>query len=94
MQIRPQQMQLGFLKVLKGSYMEQAAPSYGLEYSRRPPFQVIRTRWISFDDLLLLRDMETRRRTTTTVPFSLPRLAGCSTRRSPPSPSLWIWANS
>lgn len=58
MQIRPQQMQLGFLKVLKGSYMEQAAPSYGLEYSRRPPFQVIRTRWISFDDLLLLRDME------------------------------------
>ena len=42
MQIRPQQMQLGFLKVLKGSYMEQAAPSYGLEYSRRPPFQVIR----------------------------------------------------
>lgn len=38
-------MQLGFLKVLKGSYMEQAAPSYGWEYSRRPPFQVIRTRW-------------------------------------------------
>ena len=58
MQIRPQQMQLGFLKMLKGSYMEQAAPSYGLEYSRRPPFQVIRTKWISFDDLLLLRDME------------------------------------
>lgn len=58
MQIRPQQMQLGFLKVLKGSYMEQAAPSYGLIYSQRPPFEVIRTNWISFDELLLLRDME------------------------------------
>lgn len=58
MQIRPQQMQLGFLKVLKGSYMAQAAESYGLEYSRKAPFQVVRTNWISYAELLLLKDME------------------------------------
>lgn len=58
MQIRPQQMQLGFLKVLKGSYMAQAAQEYGLVYSRKAPFQVIRTRWISYDELLALKDME------------------------------------
>ena len=59
MQIRPQQMQLGFLKVLKGSYMAQAAGEYGLVYSKKAPFQVIRTNWISYDDLMLLKDMET-----------------------------------
>ena len=58
MQIRPQQMQLGFLKVLKGSYMAQAAESYGLEYSHKAPFQVIRTNWISYAELLRLKDME------------------------------------
>lgn len=59
MQIRPQQMQMGFLKVLKGSYMAQAAGEYGLVYSKKAPFQVIRTNWISYDDLMLLKDMET-----------------------------------
>lgn len=58
MQIRPQQMQMGFLKVLKGSYMAQAAKSYGLVYSHKAPFQVIRTKWIDYDELLLLKDME------------------------------------
>lgn len=58
MQIRPQQMQLGFLKVLKGSYMAQAAQEYGLVYSRKAPFQVVRTRWISYAELLRLKDME------------------------------------
>lgn len=58
MQIRPQQMQLGFLKVLKGSLMEQKAPEYGLEYSRRPPFTFIRTRWLDYPQLLQLKEME------------------------------------
>ncbi len=58
MQIRPQQMQLGFLKVLKGSHMAQAAESYGLVYSKKAPFQVIRTNWLSYSELLRLKDME------------------------------------
>ena len=58
MQIRPQQMQMGFLKVLKGSYMAQSAPKYGLVFSHKAPFQVIRTKWIDYDELLLLKDME------------------------------------
>ena len=58
MALRPEQMQMGFLKVLKGSYMAYAAEEYGLVYSKKAPFQVIRTKWISYDDLLLLKDME------------------------------------
>lgn len=58
MQIRPQQMQMGFLKVLKGSYMAESAQKYGLVFSRKAPFQVIRTKWIDYDELLLLKDME------------------------------------
>ena len=58
MQIRPQQMQMGFLKVLKGSYMAGSAQKYGLVFSRKAPFQVIRTKWIDYDELLLLKDME------------------------------------
>lgn len=58
MAIRPEQMQMGFLKVLKGSYMAQAAPEYGLVWSKKAPFQVIRTKWLSYDELVLLKDME------------------------------------
>lgn len=58
MEIRPQQMQLGFLKVLKGSYMAEHAEEYGLVYSRKAPFQVIRTKWLDYNEMILLKDME------------------------------------
>ena len=38
--------------------MEQKAPEYGLEYSRRPPFTFIRTRWLDYPQLLQLKEME------------------------------------
>ena len=58
MSIRPQQMQLGFLKILKGSYMAQMAESYGMIWSKKAPFQVYRTNWISYDEMLVLKAME------------------------------------
>lgn len=56
--MEPEQLQLGFLKVLKGSYMEEMARSYGLTYSDRPPYEVLSTRWLSYGDILELKGVE------------------------------------
>lgn len=56
--LKPQQLQLGFLKVLKGSYMQENKDSYGLVYKSRPPFEVLSTRWLSYEDVLMLKGIE------------------------------------
>lgn len=54
----PDQLQLGFLKVLKGSYMEEMAASYGLLHGAEPPYEVLSTRWLSYGDILELKGVE------------------------------------
>lgn len=54
----PQQLQLGFLKVLKGSYMEEMAEDYGIVYRDRPPYEVLYTKWLSFEDVIRLKQVE------------------------------------
>ena len=54
----PEQLQLGFLKVLKGSYMEEQKNAYGLVYRSRPPYEVLRTNWLSYEDVLTLKLVE------------------------------------
>jgi len=56
--LHPEQLQLGFLKVLKGSYMEEKKGDYGLVYKSRPPYEVLRTNWLSYEDVLLLKMIE------------------------------------
>lgn len=56
--LRPDQLQLGFLKVLKGSYLYEKAEAYGIVYSKRPPYEVLFTRWLSFEDILQLKAVE------------------------------------
>lgn len=56
--LRPQQLQLGFLKVLKGSEIERRAPEYELLYTSRPPYEVLSTRWLSYEDICLLKQVE------------------------------------
>ncbi len=51
------QLQLGFLKVLKGTVMEEKASLYGLLYSVRPPYEVLATKWISHEELDRLRQI-------------------------------------
>ncbi len=58
MDIWPQQMQMGFLKILKGSLMEKNAGQYGMVYSEKAPYQVYTTKWLDYDEMLLLKDME------------------------------------
>ena len=56
--LHPQQLQLGFLKVLKGSFMYQAAPEYGCVCQSREPYEVLYTRWLPYDDVLRLKLVE------------------------------------
>ena len=56
--LRPHQLQLGFLKVLKGSYMEEKKEDYGLACKSAPPYEVLFTRWLSYKDILKLKGIE------------------------------------
>ncbi len=56
--MKPQQLQLGFLKVLKGSYMHEMAKQYGLVYQTEPVYEVYKTNWISYDEILELKGVE------------------------------------
>lgn len=56
--MEPDDLQLGFLKVLKGSYMEEMAESYGLLYRSEPPYEVLSTRWLSYGDVIRLKGVE------------------------------------
>lgn len=56
--MKPDQLQLGFLKVLKGSYMQEKAPEYGLVYTEKPPYEVLYTRWLSYEDVCRLKRIE------------------------------------
>lgn len=56
--MRPQQLQLGFLKVLKGSPIEEKAEEYGIVYNSRPPYEVLYSRRIPYDDVLRLKGIE------------------------------------
>lgn len=56
--MEPEQLQLGFLKVLKGAKMHRMAPEYGIVYHAKPPYEVFSTNWISYEEILLLKGVE------------------------------------
>jgi len=56
--MRPDQLQLGFLKVLKGSEMAERAEEFGICYGEKPPYEVLYTKWLPYDDVLRLKRIE------------------------------------
>ena len=56
--LRPQQFQLGFLKVLKGSKMHEKAGEYGIVYYTRPMYEVLSTSWLTYDEVIYLKGIE------------------------------------
>lgn len=56
--MKPDQLQLGFLKVLKGSKMYRMQKEYGLSYWDKPPYEVLFTNWINYDEILELKGVE------------------------------------
>ncbi len=80
--MRPEQLQLGFLKVLKGSKMHKKAQDYGLVYRSKPPYEVLYTDWLSFDDVCRLKRIEemveiyyNSNQFTVTLPLAIERFA-------------------
>ena len=56
--MQPEQLQLGFLKVLKGSDMHENAEKYGIHYLEQPPYEVLYTNWISYGEIRRLKRIE------------------------------------
>lgn len=56
--LRPDELQLGFLKVLKGSYMEENKETYALVHKSLPPYEVLCTKWLSYKDVVELKGVE------------------------------------
>lgn len=56
--MQPEQLQLGFLKVLKGSPMYEKADRYGINYTSGPPYEVLYSRWLSFEEISRLKRIE------------------------------------
>ena len=74
--MHPEQLQLGFLKVLKGSPMERKAEEYGIVHLDRPPYEVLYTKWLSYEEILRLKQIEemvelyyNSNQFTATIPF-------------------------
>ena len=57
-QMKPDQLQLGFLKVLKGSLMQKEAEVYGIVYKEKEPYEVLFTNWLTYGEVLKLKMVE------------------------------------
>lgn len=56
--MKPEQLQLGFLKVLRGSYMYEKAQDYELRYLSSAPYEVLSTKWLSYGEVIRLKKIE------------------------------------
>ena len=56
--LKPDQLQLGFLKLLDGSYMNEMKEKYGIQYSERAPYEVLSTKWLSYAEIRKLKLVE------------------------------------
>ena len=56
--MRPNQLQLGFLKILKGSKMYHNVKKYEMAYRSFPQYEVLFTKWISYEELMKLKNVE------------------------------------
>ena len=57
-EMNPHQLQLGFLKVLSGAPMEGMAAENEIVYQSAPPYEVLSTKWLSYEDIVLLKKVE------------------------------------
>lgn len=57
-EIRPEKIQLGFLKLLKGSELRNHAQAYGMVYRSYPPYEILKTNWLDYPEMVKLKHME------------------------------------
>ena len=53
-----QMLQLGFLKVLPNTQMAEETGQYGLVYMPEPPYEILQTKWLNYEDLAFLRKFD------------------------------------
>lgn len=56
--MNPTVLQLGFLKVLKGSPIAQQVSDFNIKHTVEPPYEVLSTTWLSYSDICVLKDIE------------------------------------
>lgn len=56
--IHPEKLQLGFLKLLKGSSMRNETEKWGMVYSPYPPYEILKTASITYNQLLILKKVD------------------------------------
>lgn len=57
-EIKPEKIQLGFLKLLKGSELRKVSEKYGYKFLDKPPYEILENIYISYKELLKLKDIE------------------------------------
>lgn len=57
-ELKPDEIQLGFLKVLKGTQMKDESDRWGLVYSHIPPYEILKTKFISYEEIIKLKKVE------------------------------------
>lgn len=57
-EIKPEEIQLGFLKLLKGSPMRLEAEKWGMVYSPYPPYEILKTNTMSYEEIMKLKKIE------------------------------------
>ncbi|MDU5109384.1 MAG: B12-binding domain-containing radical SAM protein [Clostridium sp.] len=56
--INPEEIQLGFLKLLRGASIREEAVAYGMKFSPYPPYEILKTKDLSYEELLKLKKVE------------------------------------
>ncbi|OAH53608.1 MULTISPECIES: B12-binding domain-containing radical SAM protein [Bacillaceae] len=56
--LRPEEMQLGFLKLLRGTGLRLSANQYGYEYMDQSPYEMLSNRVLPFDDVIRIKQTE------------------------------------
>ncbi|MBN2898588.1 MAG: B12-binding domain-containing radical SAM protein, partial [Clostridia bacterium] len=79
--IRPEKIQLGFLKLLKGAQLRLQAEEYGMVYRDYPPYEILKTNWLSYGEMVRLKHIESlidHYYNSGKFMFTLTYLASCS----------------
>jgi len=55
--LKPSEIQVGFLKMLKGTRIRDEASKYGIRFMDSPPYEILKSDFIDYDELIILKDI-------------------------------------
>ncbi len=56
--LKPEKLQVGFLKLLHGTILREKSKEYEMKFTQKAPYEVLKTKWLSFDDIILLKGID------------------------------------